>query len=103
MHYKLPVLGFRIFDFTYITDAKTIAPEEVDKIRGTKVLVINALRKQEHISHMNIEQALAFVEEIKPEKAYFSHCSHLLGFHEEINQELPEHVELAYDGLILEL
>ena len=99
----MPVLGFRIGDFTYITDAKTIAPEEMDKIRGTKVLVVNALRKKEHISHFNIEEALAFVADIKPEKAYFSHCSHLLGFHEEINKELPDNVELAYDGLVLEV
>lgn len=103
MHHKMPVLGFRIKDFTYITDAKTITPEEKEKIKGTKVLVLNALRKKVHLSHLNLEEAVAWVEELQPEKAYFTHCSHLLGLHDDINRELPDHIQLAYDGLQIEM
>lgn len=103
MHYKMPVFGFRVGDFTYITDAKTVTEEEREKIRGTKVLVVNALRKEEHISHFNLEQALAFIEDIGPEKAYLTHISHLFGKHEDIEKELPENVHVAFDGLRLEL
>jgi phosphoribosyl 1,2-cyclic phosphate phosphodiesterase len=99
MHYKMPVLGFRIGDFAYITDAKTIAPEEYEKLRGVKVLVLNALRKEEHLSHFNLSQAIEIVEDLKPEKAYFTHISHLMGKHEEVSEELPENIFLAYDGL----
>jgi phosphoribosyl 1,2-cyclic phosphate phosphodiesterase len=99
MHYKMPVLGFRIGDFTYITDAKTITQNEKDKLRGTKVLIINALRITEHISHFNLEQALEFIAEIQPEKAYLTHISHLLGKQAEVQKVLPENVEIAYDGL----
>lgn len=99
MHYKLPVLGFRVEDFTYITDAKTVSEEERKKIRGTKILVVNALRREEHISHFNLKQALEFIEDIGPEKAYLTHISHLFGKHEDIMKELPKHVEVAYDGL----
>ncbi|MEM7103495.1 MAG: MBL fold metallo-hydrolase [Bacteroidota bacterium] len=99
MHYKLPVLGFRFGGFTYITDAKTIAEEEKLKIKGTKTLVLNALRKEEHISHLNLEQALTLIDELKPERAYLTHASHLLGLHQNIQDELPENVFLAYDGL----
>jgi phosphoribosyl 1,2-cyclic phosphate phosphodiesterase len=99
MHYKLPVLGFRIQDFTYITDANFISEEEKAKAVGSKVLVLNALQKEEHISHFNLEQALALIEELKPEKAYLTHISHRMGRHGEINEQLPENVELAYDGL----
>lgn len=102
MHYKLPVLGFRIGDFTYITDAKTVAEEERKKIRGTKVLVVNALRREEHMSHFNLEQALEFIEDIRPEKAYLTHISHLFGKHADIEKELPENVSVAFDGLQLE-
>lgn len=101
LHYKLPVLGFRIEDFTYITDAKTISQEEREKIRGTKVLVINALRREEHLSHFNLEEALAFIDDIKPEKAYLTHISHLFGKHRDIKKDLPENVKVAYDGLKL--
>jgi phosphoribosyl 1,2-cyclic phosphate phosphodiesterase len=103
MHYRLPVLGFRIGDFTYITDAKTIGEEERLKIRGTKVLIINALRKEEHISHFNLEEALAFIEDIQPEKAYITHISHLFGTHKEISDILPENVFAAYDGFSFEI
>lgn len=103
MHYKLPVLAFRYRDFTYITDAKHISVEEIEKIKGTRVLVVNSLRHESHISHFNLEEALAFIEIIKPEKAYLTHISHLLGKHEYIKKILPPHVFLAYDGLQLEL
>lgn len=101
MHYKMPVLGFRIDDFTYITDAKTVAEEERAKIRGTKVLVVNALRREEHLSHFNLSEALDFIADIQPEIAYLTHISHLFGRHEEIEKELPPNVRVAYDGLQL--
>lgn len=103
MHYKLPVLGFRIGDFTYITDANHISEKEKAKIRGSKILVLNALRKEEHISHFTLQQAIEMVKELKPEKAYFTHISHQLGLHAEIEKELPENMYLAFDGLKLEL
>lgn len=103
MHYKMPVLGFRIKDFTYITDAKTVAESELEKVKGSKVLVVNALRKNEHISHFNLEEALAFIEKVKPEMAYLTHISHLFDSHEEIERELPENVRVAYDGLKISL
>ena len=101
MHYRLPVLGFRINDFTYITDAKTIANKEKEKIKGTKVLVINALQKKMHISHLTLDEAIAFAREIGAEKTYFTHISHNLGKHADIAAELPENMELAYDCLEL--
>lgn len=103
MHYKMPVLGFRIKDFTYITDAKTISEEEKQKVKGSKILIVNALRKEEHISHFNLDEALAFIKEINPEQAFLTHISHLFGKHEEIEQELPENVKVAYDGLTIEI
>ncbi len=103
LHMDLPVWGFRVGDLTYITDAKTIAPEEKEKIKGSKVLVLNALRLKEHYSHFNLDEALAMVEELKPERAYFTHISHLLGFHEEVSNQLPENVYLAHDGLTVTL
>jgi len=99
LHYKLPVLGFRVNDFTYITDANYISEEEIEKIKGTKVLVLNALRREKHISHFTLEEALELVKKINPEKAYFTHISHQLGLHDEVSKELPSNVELAYDGL----
>ncbi|MNU73718.1 Phosphoribosyl 1,2-cyclic phosphodiesterase [compost metagenome] len=101
MHYFMPVFGFRIADFAYITDAKTVSPEEVEKLKGVKVLIVNALRKEPHVSHFNLEEALAFIREVKPEKAYLTHISHMFGTHEEIEKELPENVFAAYDGLKL--
>ena len=103
MHYKMPVLGFRIDGFTYITDAKTVSEEEKEKIKGTDVLVVNALRLEEHISHFNLEEALAFIKEMNPKKAYLTHISHLFGTHEEISKMLPPNVYAAYDGLTFEL
>lgn len=103
MHFKLPVFGFRIADFTYITDAKTISDEEKLKIKGTKILVINALQKEKHISHFTLEEALQFAAEINAEKTYITHISHNMGTHREVSKELPDGVFLAYDGLVLEL
>ncbi len=103
MHFQLPVLGFRIADFTYITDAKTVTELEKAKIKGTKVLVINALQQEKHISHFTLEEALAFAQEIGAEKTYFTHISHRLGTHQKISELLPAGVELAYDGLCLSI
>ncbi len=103
MHYKLPVFGYRVGDFTYITDAKTITESEKQKVKGSKILVVNALRKEEHLSHFNLDEALEFIEEVNPEKAYLTHISHLFGRHEEIEEMLPENVHVAYDGLTFEL
>lgn len=103
MHYFMPVLGFRIGDLTYITDAKTISPEEKEKVRGSKVLVVNALRREEHVSHLNLAEALALIEELAPERAYLTHISHLLGRHAEVGKELPPNVHLAHDGLVVEV
>jgi phosphoribosyl 1,2-cyclic phosphate phosphodiesterase len=101
-HLKMPVLGFRFGGFTYITDANRIEPEEKEKIRGSKVLVLNALRKERHISHFNLQEAVSLVRELDIPKAYFTHISHQLGLHEIINRELPDGIELAWDGLVLE-
>lgn len=103
LHHKLPVFGFRIKDFTYITDANFISDSEIEKIKGSKVLVLNGLQKQAHISHFTLQQALEMIEIINPEKAYLTHISHRLGLHREIEKELPENVELAYDGLKLNI
>ncbi len=101
LHYKLPILGFRIKNFTYITDAKTIPETEKEKIKGTKTLVINALQKQSHISHFTLDEAISFANEIGAEKTYLTHISHRLGTHFDVSKELPENIELAYDGLKL--
>jgi phosphoribosyl 1,2-cyclic phosphate phosphodiesterase len=101
MHFKLPVLGFRINDFTYITDAKSVSDEEREKIKGSKILVINALQKQYHISHFTLDEAIAFAEEMGAEKTYFTHISHRLGTHQAVSDMLPPNIELAYDGLKL--
>ena len=102
-HHKMPVLAYRVGDFTYITDANRIDPEELDKVRGSKVLVLNALRREKHISHFTLEEALKLIEEIQPERAYLTHISHQMGKHQNISRELPEGVELAYDGLRIDL
>ena len=99
MHNRVQVYGFRIRDFAYITDAKTIEEEEVEKLKGVDVLVINALRKEPHHSHFNLEEALEFIQKVKPQRAYLTHISHVLGFHEEVQAELPKNVFLAYDNL----
>ena len=103
LHYKLQVFGFRIVDFTYITDMNSISEEEIEKVKGTKVLVLNALQKQPHISHFNLEEAIELVGKIKPEKTYFTHLSHTMGLHEIVSKELPQDIELAYDGLEIKI
>lgn len=103
LHYKLPVKAFRTNDFTYITDANFISEVEKEKIKGSKIIVINALRKEEHISHYTFQQAIDLMIELKPEKAYFTHISHQLGLHNEVSIELPDFIELAYDGLKIEI
>ena len=102
-HHKMPVYGFRIGDFTYITDANRIDEEQMDLIRGSKLLVLNALRKEDHISHFTLQQAVDISIELAVPEVYFTHISHQLGKHEEINQELPPHIKLAYDGLLISL
>jgi phosphoribosyl 1,2-cyclic phosphate phosphodiesterase len=103
LHNSLPVLGFRIDDFTYLTDVKTMEDEEIDKIKNSKVLVVNALRRQPHESHFNLSEALSFIKKVNPEKAYLTHISHLLGFHDEVTIELPKNVYLAFDTLKIRL
>ncbi len=103
LHYKMPVLGFRIGKFTYITDAKTISEKELEKVKGTEVLVLNALRHTEHISHFNLEEALEVMRYIAPKKGYLTHISHLMGKHAEVNPTLPEGIEIAYDQLTVHL
>ncbi|MVN22012.1 MBL fold metallo-hydrolase [Mucilaginibacter arboris] len=103
MHYKLPVLGFRIHDFTYITDAKTVSEAETEKIKGSKILVVNALQKEKHISHFTLAEAITFAEKIGAETTYFTHISHRLGRYQDVSGELPENIQLAYDGLQLEI
>lgn len=102
-HNRLKIFGYRIDDFTYLTDVKTMAAEEIEKIKGCKVLVVNALRVDAHHSHFNLEEALEFVKLVHPERAYFTHISHYLGFHEEVQQSLPKNVYLAYDNLTIEV
>ena len=103
MHKDLPVLGYRIGEMAYITDANYIAPEEMEKLQGVKVLVINALRKAKHFSHYCLPEALEVIERVGPERAYLTHMSHEMGLHAEVSAELPEGVELAYDRLTVEI
>ncbi len=102
-HNRLQVFGYRIGGFTYLTDVKSMADDQLEKIKGCTVLVVNALRQEPHHSHFNLEEALDFVEKVGPKAAYFTHISHHLGFHEEVNRSLPEHVHLAYDNLVIEV
>lgn len=99
IHYKLPIFGYKIENFTYITDASYISNEMKNRIKGTDTLIINALRKEKHISHFTLEESLAVIEEIKPRRAYLTHISHQMGLYETVSQELPPNVFLAYDGL----
>jgi phosphoribosyl 1,2-cyclic phosphate phosphodiesterase len=103
MHYKLPILGFRIGDFTYITDANYISEESLKLIEGTEILVLNALQKEPHISHFTLDEAVEMARKIGAKKTYFTHISHKLGLHNSLDQELPEGIALAYDGLQLTL
>jgi phosphoribosyl 1,2-cyclic phosphate phosphodiesterase len=101
-HNTLQVFGFRINDFVYLTDVKTISESEIEKLKHTKVLVVNALREREHHSHFTLSEALKFIEKVQPEKAYLTHISHELGFYEEVQKTLPKNVFLGYDKLTLE-
>ena len=102
MHYKLPILGYRIGNMAYMTDVKDLPEEEYDKLKGLDTLIINALRIKEHISHQNLEQALEKIARIAPKKAYLIHMSHEMGLHADVDKHLPEGVSLAYDGLVVE-
>jgi len=104
LHYRLPVFGFRIKNFTYLTDVNFVYEAETAKVQGTKYLVLDALQKEKHISHFNLEEALEFIDKLspRPEKTYLTHISHKMGLHREVEKELPEDVFLAYDGLQLE-
>ncbi|MES2575469.1 MAG: MBL fold metallo-hydrolase [Bacteroidota bacterium] len=103
MHGNLPVFGYRIDDFAYLTDVKTIDESEITKLKNLKVLVVNALREEPHNTHFNLQEALDFINLIQPEKAYLTHISHVMGFHEEVQRRLPENVYLAYDNLEITL
>lgn len=102
-HYKLPVFGFRFGKLAYVTDVNRLDVAEKKKLLGLDVLVLNALRKEEHISHYSLSQALELIAEVKPQKAYLTHLSHQMGFFDEVQKELPENVFLAYDGLVIEV
>jgi phosphoribosyl 1,2-cyclic phosphate phosphodiesterase len=100
-HLRMPVLGFRVGDFTYITDANHIEPPEMDKVRGSSLLVLNALRKQRHVSHYSLDEAVALAGELGVKQACFTHISHQMGLHAIVDPELPEGMRLAFDGLTL--
>jgi len=100
-HGELPVFGYRFGTLAYLTDVKTIDDTEIEKLQGLDILVINALRYEVHKTHLNVEEALELVDKIKPKTTYFTHISHHLGFHAEVEEQLPDNVHLAYDGLIL--
>ncbi len=102
-HYKLPVLGFRFNDFTYITDANFISAEELKKINNTKYLVLNALREEPHISHFTLAEAIDIAQKVKAQQTYFTHISHQLGLHDEVEKKLPQNIKLAYDLLTFEI
>ena len=103
LHYQLEVLGFRIGDFSYITDAKFIAPEEMAKTAGSRAMVLNALRHETHISHFTLAEAIEVAQSAEVEKTYFTHISHQLGLHDEVEKALPKNMHLSYDGLVLEM
>ncbi|MEA1886880.1 MAG: MBL fold metallo-hydrolase [Bacteroidota bacterium] len=102
-HYRLPVYGFRIDDFAYITDANSISEENKQKLIGVKHFVINALRKEKHLSHFNLREAVDLINEISPDKGYITHISHQMGLHNDVTKELPSNIELAYDGLVINI
>ncbi len=102
-HHKMMVFGFRVGDLCYLTDASHIEEGEIEKMKGSKVLVINALRKSKHISHFSLDEALEVIREVKPQKAYITHISHFMGIHQQVEESLPENVFLAYDGLQITL
>lgn len=99
MHLKMQVLGFRVENFSYITDANYIPPATIERLKGTEILVLNALQREQHVSHFNLSEALQMVKTINPRQTYFTHVSHKLGLHADVEKELPDHVSLAFDGL----
>jgi len=99
LHYRLPVLAFRVDDFTYITDANHIAEKELEKIKGSKTIVINALRREPHVSHFTLNEAIKVIDQLNPQQAYLTHISHQLGMHNEVNAELPKNISCAFDGM----
>ena len=103
MHDKLPVMGFKIRNFAYLTDVKTIKTNQLKKLKNLDVLIINALRIEPHQSHLNLEEAIKIVDKIKPKKTYLTHISHHMGFHNEVEKKLPKGIKLAYDNLKIEL
>ena len=103
LHEKLPVTGFRVGDFTYITDASFISEKELEKIKGSKVIVLNALRNTRHVSHFSVGEAVDILTKLNPEAAYLTHLSHFVGLHDEVNSKLPDFIRLAYDGLTLSI
>lgn len=102
LHHKLPVYGFRVGNMAYMTDLNYLPPEEKEKLKGLDVLIVNALRKEKHISHFNLKQAISLAEELNPNRTFLTHISHTMGFHNEVQKELPNNVFLAYDGLNIE-
>ena len=102
-HGKIPVYGFRFADFAYLTDIKTISEKELEKLLGLKVLVINALRKETHHSHLTLDESLEIIKALKPKRAYITHISNRLGFYAEVEKKLPKNVFLAYDELVLDI
>jgi len=103
MHYRLPVLGFRLGDFAYLTDGNYIPEAEKEKLFGVKHLVVNALRRETHISHFTLSEAVSLIEELSPRMGYLTHISHQMGVYAELEKELPSRIRSAYDGLVLEL
>ena len=103
MHYNLPIFGYRIGNVAYITDMLTISEEEIKKLESLDILIINALRHKEHISHQTLKNALNIIRRVTPKKAYLIHMSHQMGLHDEVSKQLPENVCFAYDGLQIEL
>ncbi len=102
-HNRLPVFGYRFGEFVYLTDVKKVHEDEIKKMKGAKVLVVNALRIEPHHSHFNLDEALEFAQVVGAEETYFTHISHMLGFHEEVEKNLPENVHLAYDNLQIKI
>ena len=103
LHGKLPVLGFRIKDFTYLTDIKTIAPEELEKVFGTKYLIISALHHKPHYSHLSLGEAISIIQKVNPKHAFITHISHRMGLYDSVSKILPSNISLAYDGMRIEL
>lgn len=103
LHHKLPVFGFRIKNFVYLTDINSITQQEKNKMIGAELIILDALQKEEHISHFTLDQAVALLQELNPKQAYLTHISHKMGLHQEVEKELPNNIHLAYDGLVLEL